>query len=91
MFLVVLTMPASVRSRTYVTAGCQSVRPSVCPVDRQQLRLAAGLLLRAIDSCAGTEYQLSIDIFYRRPRSAANVRHKAQQIVVRFQSEVVNE
>jgi len=31
----------SMRSRVYVTAGC----PSVCPVDRQKQRRAAGLLL----------------------------------------------
>jgi len=32
--------------RVYVTVGCPSVRLSVCPIDRQQLR-AAGLLLSA--------------------------------------------
>jgi len=32
----------------YATAGCPSVRPclSVCPVDRQQQRRAAGLLVQ---------------------------------------------
>jgi len=42
-----------------------SVYSSVCTVDRQQQRSAAGLLLSAA-------YQLSIDICCRRPRSAAN-------------------
>jgi len=35
------------RSRVYVTVGRPSVRLSVCPVDRQQLRRSAGLLLSA--------------------------------------------
>ena len=36
------------------TAECLSVRPSVCPVDRQQRRRLAGLLLR---SGAGSRYR----------------------------------
>jgi len=37
-----------VPSRVYVTVGCPSTRPSVCPVDRQQQRRPAGLLLSAL-------------------------------------------
>ena len=59
--------PHSTRGRVYVTVGCPFVRLSVCPVDRQQQRRAAGLLLSAVAcsrcrSTAGT----------RRTRSAAN-------------------
>jgi len=32
----------------YVTVGCPSVRPSVCPVGRQQQQRPAGLLLSAL-------------------------------------------
>jgi len=52
-----------------------SVSPSVCPVDRQQQRHAASLLLSAgagRSIAVGTVYQSSIDISCRRPRSAAN-------------------
>jgi len=43
-----LCCPHSMRSiRPGVTARCQSVRPSVCPVDRAQQRRAPGLLLSA--------------------------------------------
>ena len=38
--------PYSMWSRVYETFECPSVRPSVCPIDRQQQRLAAGLLLK---------------------------------------------
>jgi len=70
----------------YVTIGCPSVRPSVCSsvslrlsvcgVDRQQQRRAAGLLQSAgagsryRSIATGAAYRLSIDC--RRRRSAAN-------------------
>ena len=54
----------------YVRAGCASVRPSVrpsvCPVDQQQQRRSAGLLLSALR--VG-----DIDQQLRAPRSAGNV------------------
>ena len=53
------------RSGVYVTVGCPSVRPSVCPVDRQQQRRAA--------SWSGRLQQMSIDSWQAcSPRSAAN-------------------
>ena len=45
---------ARMRSRVYVTVACPSVRLSVCLVDRQQLRRAAGLPLSA---GAGSRYR----------------------------------
>jgi len=36
------------RTMVYITAGCPSVRPSVCPIDRQQQRRVGGLLLIAL-------------------------------------------
>ena len=42
-----LTLPHIIQSTVCVTAGCPSVRPSVCPIYRQQQRRAAGLLLSA--------------------------------------------
>jgi len=45
---LLLTMPAYYTDRVYVTVECPSVLPSVCPVDRQQQRRAAGLLLSAL-------------------------------------------
>jgi len=60
------------QSRVYVTVGRPSVRPSVCPVDRQQKRRAAGLLLSAVQ--AG----VSIDIDIGRPAATAP-QHGVQQ------------
>ena len=40
--------PRNMRSRVYVTVRCPSACPSVCPVDRQQQRRSAGLLLSAL-------------------------------------------
>ena len=57
-------------NKVHITVGCPSVRPSVCPIDRHQQRLPAGLLLSAqrqgisIDSCgrraagAGAQQQM---------------------------------
>jgi len=42
----------SMRSRVYVTVGRPSVRPSVRPIDRQQQRRPAGLLLSAGGVCS---------------------------------------
>jgi len=42
---MLLMLPHSMRCRVYITVGCPSVHPSVCPVDRQQqagLRLSSG-------------------------------------------------
>jgi len=54
--------------QSYVTVGCPSVRPSVCPVDRQQQRRAAGLL-RAREaayqlSLVGVEFNAPLDTIY---------------------------
>jgi len=56
----------SMPSRVYVTDGRLSVCPSVCPIDRQQQRRPAGLLLISIDSCgrraacAGAQQQMRV-------------------------------
>ena len=45
---------ARMLSRVFVTVGCPSVRPSVCPIDRQQQQRLVGLLpsvLQAENSC----------------------------------------
>jgi len=72
---------AAVRAQQRLCNGSASVRPSVCPVDRQQQRRPAGLLLSAlqisIDSCgcaagAGAVLQLGRGPAARRRRSAAD-------------------
>ena len=45
LFSLLLTRPHSMRSRVYETVERPSVRPSVCPVHRQQQRRSASLLL----------------------------------------------
>jgi len=54
-------------SKVYITVRCPSVRLSVCPVDPQQQRCAAGLLLSALQTGA-------VDRWLRRRRPAANAR-----------------
>ena len=43
------------RSRVYVTAECPSVRPSVCPIDRQQQQRPAGLLLSGLRAAGAVQ------------------------------------
>jgi len=55
------------RSRIYVTVNRPSVCPSVCPVDRQQQRDAAGLLLSV---------QLAGDIDRQQARAIFAILHR---------------
>jgi len=81
MLPILLTLPAQYAQQG-ICSGRVSVCPSVClficPVDRQQGRRAAGLLLSAgavsgyRSTDAGAAYLLSIDICCRRSCSAAN-------------------
>ena len=51
----------------YVTIGCPSVRPFVCPLDRQQQRRAAGLLQ------TGSGQRMSIDSCRQQSSTAGSV------------------
>ena len=44
-------------SRVYVTVGCPSFHPSVCPINRSQKRGAAGLLLSAVCRTGDIDWQ----------------------------------
>ena len=46
--LQLFTLPHSMRSRIYETVQRPSIRPSVCPIDRQQQRRAASLQLSTL-------------------------------------------
>jgi len=67
--------PHSMRNRLYVTGGCPSVRPHVCPIDRQQHRRAAGLLDSIGRRAAGTGAQQQMRVAScREPTKKAQYR-----------------
>ena len=68
--------PHSMRRRSYVTVGSPCVRPSVCPVDRQQQHVRVSLLL---SSRAGSRYRsIAAGAAYYRSMSAARARAQQQ-------------
>jgi len=69
--------------------GRVPVCTSICLVDRQQQPRAAGLLLSAgvsryPSAAAGTAYQLSIDLCWKRLRPAANAGSVLLRVAERY-------